>query len=99
MFLVLLLLFSFFALSKQKALTQAGNAIATREQYNMLEGIEAVRYYLMQKHHWLLFVYVRGTLTLFDSYEARATSSCMACRGSKHRHVLPLQPYENGCEA
>jgi hypothetical protein len=31
-----------------------GDALAKKQKYkNDLEGIEALRYYLMQKHHWL----------------------------------------------
>lgn len=31
-----------------------GDALAKREKYKSdLDGLDAVRYYLMQKHHWL----------------------------------------------
>lgn len=30
-----------------------GDKIAKKEGYKSLSGIEAVHYYLMQKHHWL----------------------------------------------
>ena len=36
-----------------KTLCTIGNKIAEKEGYKSLLGIDAVQYYLMQKHHWL----------------------------------------------
>ena len=36
-----------------KSLTFRGNMIAKREKYQELDGVDAVKHYLIQKHHWL----------------------------------------------
>lgn len=36
-----------------KSLMETGDMLAKREKYKLLAGIDAVKYYLMQKHHWL----------------------------------------------
>jgi hypothetical protein len=35
-----------------KHLYLVGNKIAKKENYKSLSGIDAVQYYLIQKHHW-----------------------------------------------
>jgi hypothetical protein len=37
-----------------KNLYLIGDQLAKRENYKSLSGIEAVQYYLIQKHHWQL---------------------------------------------
>lgn len=32
---------------------RSGDALAQREGYKEHKGLEAIRYYLIQKHHWL----------------------------------------------
>ncbi len=34
-------------------LAEIGDKLAKREKYEQVSGLEAVHYYLMQKHHWL----------------------------------------------
>lgn len=36
-----------------QTLAELGDKLAKREKYEQVSGLEAVQYYLMQKHHWL----------------------------------------------
>jgi hypothetical protein len=35
-----------------KHMAEIGDKLAKREKYEQVSGLEAVHYYLMQKHHW-----------------------------------------------